>query len=275
MNDRVVARDGLARRRLVRDAALRAAAAAVALWLAADQARVWWAEQAYEAGIRARDPSTGKARIDDPTAEVPGRLHAYREASLRDPREPLYALRAAQLEFRDVRRPADDATREALLGRVQTALDAALDAHPLDGRTHAALANLLIARGDRDGALRHTRLSVVLGPRRPTALEQAARRFAATWPRTNDPDALVQLLETTRLGLELLDGRPAGLPPLGRVPAVGEARALLLSEGGPTRDDVLFALRGRRDLLLTAARVVEDRRPDDAAAYRAAAEAGS
>lgn len=247
------------------------AAAAGCLALAADQARTWWAEQAYDAGLRARDPRTGEPLTDAVSRDAPGRLEAYDEAVARDPSQPLYALRAGQVACQR-RAPARAAAAAELTASARQRLERAILLQPLEGRAYAELAALRYRAREPAEALVHARAALVLGPRRPAAIDATASVAAAVWRTTSDPDALVAAVDAARLGFELADGRDPELPPLGRIPGRDPTARLLLAVGGPGRDDLLFALAGRPELLATAAQILRRDRPDDAAALSAAAD---
>jgi len=251
--------------------AARVALAATALALASAQARTWWAEQAYEEGLGLPDPRTGETAAGA-LRDVPGRLHAYEVACARDPDEPLYAVRAGQIEqSRAVRTPVGP-ERAVHLRSAREHLERAARLQPLDAATQETLAQVLTYERDLPGALRRTRSAVLTGPAtRPCSTR---RRGASPGP---GPDARSgrprRAVDAARLGLDLADGRDPALPRLGRVPGVQATAALLRSSAAPTQDDLLSALGGRPDLLRTAARLVEDVRPEDAAALRRRAEA--
>lgn len=250
--------------------AVRVAAAAAAVGLAVLQIRTWRAERAYERGIWATDPRTGRPATDAPARDVPGRLEAYDEARSLDPSNPLYGLRAAQIEIARVARAPRDAARDERVSRVHDRLRDVLAAAPLEGRAHDALAHVFAENGDLDGAIDRTRRSVALAKRRPSTLEVAAHRFVWGWRRTWDPDILASALDVARLGYELKDGRDPSLGPDG-APGTGPVRELLASAGGPTVDDVRLAIRGREELRDAAARLLDAVRPEDAAKLRAEA----
>lgn len=249
----------------------RVAAAAAAIGLAIGQTRTWWAEQAYESGIRAVDPRTGAEVTDAPARDVPGRLEAYLEACARDPGQAIYALRAGQIEVHRAARRPPPADRDVRLRAGRALLERSARLHPLDGRTQDALASACMLAGDTDGAVRRTRASVRLMPRSLAGLNAAAARLSWVWRRTFDPDVLADCVETARLGFELHDGRDETQSQGGTIGGVGAVRELLLAPNGPVTDDLLLALRGRPELLLVAARLVEDVNGESAAALRAAA----
>lgn len=247
------------------------AAAAAALLLAASAARTWRAERMYEAGIDLGVPATDEAPEDQPARDVAGRLEAYERAVAADPGQPLYALRAGQILLqRAARRPRPD-DRDDLVRRATARLRDAIRLHPLEGRAHDAVAQSLAMSDDLDGALRHTLLSVLLSPRRPSALDRASSRYAWVWRRTLDPDVLTRALDTARLGYEFADGRSKDLGEMRWAPGTRAVEDLLAAPAGPTRDDLELAVRGRDDLREPAARLLERIRPGDAAALRAGA----
>jgi hypothetical protein len=250
--------------------AARLAAAAVTAILAVSQVRSWRAERAYEAGLGALDPRTGREAADQPAQDVPGRLESYELARETDPRNPLYALRTGQILLqRATRGPRTPETGRQLASAI-VRLEESLRLHPLDGRAHDALAQARLATGELDESVDRTRRSVRAAPRRPATLGQAAARCARIWLRSSDPDALVVALDAARLGFELSDGRPEALGGFREVPGTGPVAEILLAPSAPTVGELRWMLRGRDDLRETAARLVEERRPDDAAALRKA-----
>ncbi|MCE9636413.1 MAG: hypothetical protein K8T90_11975 [Planctomycetes bacterium] len=249
--------------------AARVVAAAAALGLAAGQANTWWAEQSYEAGIRAIDPRTGVEASDAPARDVPGRLEAYASAVERDPTQPLFALRAGQIQLHRVAGRPLLPDRSERLAASRALLERAATLHPLDGRTHDALASACVLAGDTDGAVARTRAALLLIPRSLAGLNAAAARLAWVWRRTMDPDVLAACVDAARLGFELYDGRDEQVSQGRTIGGAWPARELLLAPSGPLIDDLLLALRGRPDLLETAARLVDDARPDAARRLRA------
>jgi tetratricopeptide (TPR) repeat protein len=249
----------------------RLACAAGALALAAAAGRTWHAERAFERGVHAVDPRTGEPAIDGPSRDVPGRLESYREAAALDPRQGVFALRRGQIALLRAARtpPSPDAAER--LAEAETALADAARLLPLDARSHDALAQAALLRGDFGAAVRESRLAVRLAPRRKSGLESCVRRCLLAWRRTSDPDALGAALEALLLAFELEDGRdPEFRTPHGPA-GLARFEAELRTSDGPALDDLLLAVRGRPDLARTAARLVEPVRPGDAATLRAAA----
>ena len=235
----------------------RVAAALAALVLASFEARTWWAEQAYEAGIYAVDPRTGEPATDQPARDLPGRLEWYEEALARDPGEPLYALRAGQIRLhRATRRPPPTDAR-AELARARHLLGIALPGAPLDSHVHSALSHALMTTGDLDGVAWHSRAAAILGPRRISTLEPAAQRLVWAWRIRDDPSFLAGAIDAARLGYELSDGREPSLPPMGWLPAAGTVARLFASPDRPPRRDLDLVVGMRPDLLPTIDRLAE------------------
>lgn len=247
-----------------------AATAVAAAVLTAAAARTWRAEQHYEEGILAVDPATGRAAIDRITLDLPGRLEAYERAADVAPSEPLYSLRVGEIELQRAARSAGPAARDHLR-RAEERLGPALDRDPLDPRVHHVLAHCALARRDYVAAERHAVASVRLGPRIPECLEGGARRLVVVWRATSSPGALSGAVHAAALGFELADGWNPELPGPVPSPAVSTVRAFLTGDRSPLEDELLGALAGRPDLLLAAARLLDQGRPQIADTLRQAA----
>jgi len=252
---------------------LRLAAAALALWLAAQTAVRWHAEAAYTSGLRAPPgDAPGGPSVDvrdalaDPTLDVPGRLDAYRVACDRDPRQPLYLLRAAQIELRRAAHAEDPAEAERTIDGALERLARAAALQPLDGRIHDTTARALALRGAPDGeVLAACRRALATAPRYGGILEDVTLLAVRAWRRSGDPAALGVALESARIGYEIVDGRDPTFPPLYSVPGtyrLGPVRSASL-------DEIRMAAAADPALAEVAARWIAPDRPEDARSLRA------
>ncbi len=206
------------------------------------------AEEAFERGL-----SLAPGPPANPVADVPGRLEAYEEALRRDPGEALYARRAAQVRLRRARR-ADGTIDRDELNAAMALLVRAAELRPIDGTTHALLAQAHRMGRDAGSAVHAARTAVRMAPRSSFTLRNAMTIGLWAWRAAGSVDSLRFALESS-----------AALVRIGESRATAEFAVAFAEPARPLTADLMEATLGDPALRTFAAEVTRATHPEVAA----------
>jgi tetratricopeptide (TPR) repeat protein len=180
-----------------------------------------------------------------PSEDLPGRLEAYAEAARLDPREGAYRFRRGQILLDRARRDA------AFLPEAESDLKAAAALRPIDPRVRSELAEVLLRRGDLQGARRESDIALRLGPRHRAVLARAVELRLRLWRVRRESEDLRAALSSVRTSDAIGDAQPA------------RALARFVARSGPfVAADLLEATDGDPALRAFAARALAADYPD-------------